>query len=661
MANTIKEFYFFKTPFDNTYKNVPYFMSNATNAQIFNFFYTSFPGFKWLSNPINISLKETNGKILLHYGGASNDVTNHMLTGKQIKDYNYCCIKWTPGQGLSPKYYFYFVTGYSTLNQGTYPSTELSLEYDVWVNNFSEIANNKPKYHLTKATINSYFIKDNKAYIDNNFSSKEVPTITSINPFNKNPSSSSPTPLLSNPVLLWLKVTLDGAENVYIKNNGDEAWTKASNVGVFSSASQLPVVYYPIAVLSPNGLDLETDTYSVEGFYNRSLTNSTTLTNFRFTLNGLHIVDASITAYPPFQVSYADHKFTIFNRFNFSQLSYENGSNFPVTFTDPVNGNRHYCVYLKESDYDIDWDDQYTYDANIYVNKVLRYNTGEMDEDAIVSSSCSLRIPYNNYLKLDICGTQYNIIPPANTYYYRIRIKHIESGSYIYVVYYNTLDTEISRSPYMRISEVGGIPVVSDSLSVYMRNNGNSYAAKSYEISAKGYTNALNKVVGIGIAAAHYNVSGVIEGALQLNQTLLDTELAKKALNAKIQDVNNQRDSIQPVSNNSIENIFRNQVIIYKITPRFDSYDAIQLAYDEHYYGVNCNVYDTINKKYKKYFDYKQYESISIPSIYNIQERNLVERILREGTTFWYTDPIITDGIINQLKALNKNIANEVN
>lgn len=660
MANTIKEFYFFKTPFDNAYKNVPYFTSNTTNEHIFNFFYTSFSGFKWLSNPISISLKETNGKILLHYGGVSNDTNNHMLTGKQIKDYNYCCIKWTPGPGISPKYYFYFITGYSTLNQGSYPSTELQLQYDVWTNNFASIHNNSVKFPLIKATLNTYFTYDNKKYTDNNFSCKQVQSIFKINPYTKNPSPSNPDPLLAEPKLLWLKVTLDTQSGAYIKNDGDESWGSAGNVGVLASATQLPVIYVPIAVLTPDGLDFESDVYNIKGYYNRSIQNSTTLSNINFKLDGTHIVDATVTAYPPFMVDYEDYTFTIYNRFNFSQFSYEQGSNYPVSFIDTANQTKYYAVFSKERDYMINWEQEFTYTTKIYVPQVNRFSGTILTDDEILASSSSIKSPYNTYLKLDICGTQYSIIPPPKCLYYRIRVKHVESATYIYVAYYNYLDSIISRSPYMRIDEVGGIPVVADSLSVFMRNNGNTYAASSYAIGARGFTNAMNKLAGIGMSVAAGNVTGSMSGALQLNQTLLDTELSQRALNAKIQDVDNQRDNIQPVSNNSIDNIFRNQVIIYQIYAKSDANDTLQLAYDEHYYGVNCNKYATINEIYKRYFDYKQFASVSIPSIHNIDERSMVEKILTDGTTYWYCDNFATDEKLDVLNALNKQIGNEV-
>lgn len=657
LANAIQEIYFYKTPFDNAYKNVPYF-SSSSNADILNFFNTNVTGFKWKYPNLNISLRETNGKIILNYGGGTD--TQLTLQGRLIKDYNYCAIGYKLPTSSTLVYIFYFITAYSTLNQGPNPTTELQLQYDVWVNNFDKISAYSTKYPLSKGTINTYFTYNNKTYTNNNFGTKQVQTVFQMNPYNRIPSPSTPDPLLSHPRLLWLKVTLDSKENVYIKNSGDESWALATNVGTFASASQLPVIYAPIAVLSPDGLNIETGTYSVKGYYNRSITNTTVISNLSFTLDGLHVVDASVTAYPPFIVNYEDNIFTVYNRFNFAQLSYENGSNFPITFSDAVSGNKHFCVFSKELDYNIDWEQEFTYEAKIYVPEVSRYDSATLSQDEIIASSTALRVPYNNYLKLDICGTQYNIIPPANTYYYRIRIKHLESGAFIYVAYYNTNDTVISRSPYMRIDEIGGIPVVSDSLSVYMRNNGNTYAANSYAIGAKGFTNAMNKSVGIGLSAAFGNVSGVVNGALQFNQTLLDTELAQKSLSAKIQDVDNQRDNIQPVSNNSIENIFRNQVIIYKISAKYDSNDAINLAYDEHCFGVNCNIYDSINAQHKKHFDYKQFSTVSIPTINNIDERLMVETILTTGVTYWYVNQLIADELSEELKSLDKMIGNEV-
>lgn len=650
--NTIQEIYFCKIPFDNTYKNVPYFEYTST-SQIANYYKTYFTGFKWKIPTLNISLRETNGKTILNYGyGTDTDLT---LQGRIIKDYNYCILGYKLPTSENLTYIFYFITGYTTLNQGMHPSTELQLQYDVWTNNFASIYNNSVKFPLTKATLNTYFTYNNNKYIDNNFSCKQVQTIFKINPYTKNPSPSNPDPLLAEPKLLWLKVTLDTQSHACIKNDGDEAWTSAENVGVLASAAQLPVIYVPIAVLTPDGLDFESDIYTIKGFYNRSIQNSTTLSNINFKLDGTHIVDAAVTAYPPFIVDYEDYTFTIYNRFNFSQFSYVNGSNYPVSFIDAGDQTKYYAVFSKERDYMINWEQEFTYTTKIYVPQVNRFSGTILTDDEILDSSSSIKSPYNTYLKLDICGTQYSIIPPPKCLYYRIRVKHVESATYIYVAYYNYLDSIISRSPYMRIDEVGRIPVVADSLSVFMRNNGNTYAASSYAIGARGFTNAMNKLAGIGMS-----VAGSVSGALQLNQALLDTELSQRALNAKIQDVDNQRDNIQPVSNNSIDNIFRNQVIIYQIYAKSDANDTLQLAYDEHYYGVNCNKYAAINEIYKRYFDYKQFASVSIPSIHNIDERKMVEKILTDGTTYWYCDYFAIDEKLDVLNALNKQIGNEV-
>lgn len=145
--STIKEITFFKVPFDNSYRNVYTFPSGKqTGSNINQEFVTYFPNTVWnISVTHPVVLKETNGKIIL-------SATYNVI---DIKDYNYCSIKYhkITQDGESDYWKFYFITGYSSMNQGINPTTDLSLEYDCWLNNLQDILSDTEKHTMVKGHI----------------------------------------------------------------------------------------------------------------------------------------------------------------------------------------------------------------------------------------------------------------------------------------------------------------------------------------------------------------------------------------------------------------------------------------------------------------------------------------------------------------------------
>lgn len=642
---------FYKTSLDPEYNNVMH-CTNMDSQTYKEYLDKIFTPSKTVSVPSGQRyFKATNGKI--------NIALPIPYTDLQSYGYNYLAIS---GDAYLE---FYFITGFNSLNLGDSPMTNISLEYDAWANStigatYSTIGK------LVRGTVNSYFINDSKAYVDNNFGAKEVKSVYTINPFNRNPSTSQDDPLFAEPKLLWAKLTLD-SKDLYVRSNLTESYTKATNSGVFQSASQLPVVYYPVAVFTPDGLNLdgtETQPYSVKGYRSRTNELAVPIRNFDFKIDGLHVVDASLTFYPPFIVDYENYIFTVYNRFEFAYVAYKDNNDyiFPMQIGSGTDYTNYVspAVYAKESDYSIDWEQSLTYANKIYVGKISRYYKGSMNKDDMIASSTVLKVPYNSYLTLKVTGTEYNVIPPANCLYYKIRIKHLEDSAFIYVAYYARNDELLLKSNYIKIDEIGMLPIVADSTSTYMRNNGNSISAKTNEITVKGYTRALTNLPQ-GIASiASGNYLGIANAAGSLATTAVDTKLALDSIDAKMKDVANQRDTIISVDTSAIANVFRNQVLIYKITPDINDNSTIKAAYDEHYKGVVCSKYVVFTEKYKKHFDYKQFEQIEFPLIGAYSERRKLENAFNRGVTIWYAEDLYTDGLYPLFRLLNKDMANEV-
>lgn len=642
---------FYKTSLDPNYNNVMH--CKNMDSQVYKEYLDKiFTPSKIVSVPVGQRyFKATNGKV--------NIALPISYTDLQTYGYNYVAIS---GDAYLE---FYFIKGFTSLNLGDSPMTNISLEYDAWANSTIG-ANYGSMCKLVRGTINSYFINNNKAYVDNNFGAKEIKTVYTINPFNKNPSPSQEDPLFAEPKLLWAKLTLDSDE-IYCRSTLDTDYAKVTNPGVFQSVSQLPVVYYPVAVFTPDGLNLESgraQPYSIKGYRGRSIELSVPIRNFDFKIDGLHVVDASLTFYPPFIVDYENYIFTVYNRFEFAYLAYKNNDEYiPPMQVGSGSDNTNYvsvAVYAKEKDYSIDWEQSLTYANKIYVGRVSRYFKGTMNTEDIISSSTVLKVPYNSYLTLKVTGTDYHVIPPANCLYYKILIKHLEDSAYIYVAYYNRNDTIILKSNYIKIDEIGTLPIVADSASVYMRNNGNSISAKTNEITTKGYTRALTALPQGISAIASGNVLGIANAVGSLATTAIDTKLALDSIDAKMKDVTNQRDTIVAVDINAISNVFRNQVLIYKVTPDINDNSVIKAAYDEHWQGVVCSKYVEFNKKYKKHFDYKQFEQIEIANIGTYEERNKLENAFNRGVTIWYAEDLYKDGLYPLFRILNKDMANEV-
>ena len=285
--STIKEITFFKVPFDNSYRNVYTFPSGQqTGLQIVQHFVEYFPNIVWnISESHPVVLKETNGKIIL-------SATYNVI---DIKDYNYCAIKYNRISETGAPYYckFYFITGYSSMNQGINPTTELSLEYDCWLNNLQDILSDAEKHTMVKGHIKDidYLAGTGSTVVPKQIMSSAPDVKTTFTICNQK----------RRHMILWVKLTL-GVKKLFVANVDGTSFTYSEETvySVLPADSQLPVVYFPLAVFDTGTRLYEITQYKIR-VHNPNETVDLLIPNFNLSLdNSGAIFNAELTFYPPF-------------------------------------------------------------------------------------------------------------------------------------------------------------------------------------------------------------------------------------------------------------------------------------------------------------------------------------------------------------------------
>jgi hypothetical protein len=297
---------FFKVPFDNTYKNVYKFPLN--NSPTPEYTYNQLRQyFDLIDYPISgKNFRITNNKILLTYY-ATNRANGAAYYN--ISKYNYCAIQ-SNDTGVSA-WRFYFITGYSTLNTSSSAgSIELSLEYDCWLNNVADIIQSYGKFTMVQGHVKDAHVStDNKVYserISNRISDMEIQR----------------TRVDIGYKILWIKFVVGGT----LYEIQDTVYVKAEPTSVLSGDSQLPVGYYPAAVINTATMKFAQSgefTLNVKNKSNQYFSISINKLNVSMSVGG-EIVQAEYTYYVPFDVSLniATNTFTVTDAYPVGAFDY---------------------------------------------------------------------------------------------------------------------------------------------------------------------------------------------------------------------------------------------------------------------------------------------------------------------------------------------------
>lgn len=610
MADTlsmVKTIYFFKVPFDNTYKNVLSFpgFSDTSASTIILRLMALYDVFTYtIPNNKRISIKETNGKSVISISGS--------LTKpyKELKDYNYCAIAYDLGNNKT-SYSFYFVTSYDSLNQGTIPSTLIQIEYDCWLNNYSKISTDDKQFTM---------VRGHKFDLLNTSGDTLLPKYNSVDADIRNYKINYKT---TTPRILWIKLKLNSLTGFYTGSDGNYFAARFSSANTYSS--QVPVVYAPIGVyISQNRA------FASQNEYNFKVSNPTQTSvtypigNLLFALTTQNVIEsAELTYFPPFPITYdsANKSFTIGNSDFVMSI-------FDLLTKDTSSGSdiyEHLFVSIGSFGGVICCTESYkkkVFTASIVYEKNI---TGILkqyyDGNAYVNA-----YPFKRY-SLHVGSSIIPLIPPDNATNIWLMIHIVEELVEYKIIYRGQNDELLAESDYIPLHTIGLVTTIGDQSSLYFRNNANQMLATQEAYNAKfimstilnasnAMTNPISAVTGFANSAVNYYVQN-------------------NMLEAKKKDVNNMLNSVSNIGNDALQNV------LYQNFPYLTEDECIK---DDYYktkifelykYGSASNSVDNLTLLPFKYFNYKQYYNFSAPYITNNKERETVESILSNGVFIW--------------------------
>lgn len=627
----ISEITFFKVPFDNSYRNVYTFPSGKqTGSNINNEFVTYFPNTVWnISVAHPVVLKETNGKIIL-------SATYNVIV---IKDYNYCSIKYhkITQDGESDYWKFYFITGYSSMNQGNNPTTELSLEYDCWLNNLQDILSDTEKHTMVQGHIKDvdYLAGIGSTTVPKQIMSSAPDVKTTFIIYNKT----------HRHMILWVKLTL-GVKKLFVADGTGTSITFNEETvrSVLPADSQLPIVYFPLAVFDTGTHLYETTQYKIR-VHNPNGTEDLLIPNFNLSLdNSGAIINAELTFYPPFNYYLLDDT-------NIFEVDPDDHLQLKEYFVkEDVNSPlaRAFITASTGLSSVISAIDIIRTPRQLYFVEQIRLPTISGYDYLGGVLPQKYQYPFH-YYEIEINGEKRKIIPPESTNYFEVIISILGESVVYYIDYYNSSKTRIFREKNVPIYVMGSIPVEANPESLFYRNQGNQFLAQQNAISTRynvaSTKNIINGAIGIGTTLAGVKaknptmvmrgVSSIIDSGMSQYSASAEKDIQNQMFEAKIEDLSNMASSLSFMSNNGLVSLlFQNALMIYEHTAvENSSYtNALREIYR---YGVSTNIVDSLQEIPHNIFNYKQYLDFFAPYIKNLNERNVVEAILYNGVTIW--------------------------
>lgn len=618
---------FFKVPFDNTYKNVYKFPLN--NSPTPEYTYNQLRQyFDLIDYPISgKNFRITNNKILLTYY-ATNRANGAAYYN--ISKYNYCAIQ-SNDTGVSA-WRFYFITGYSTLNTSSSTgSIELSLEYDCWLNNVADIIQSYGKFTMVQGHVKDAHVStDTKVYSErilNRISEMEIQR----------------TRVDAGYKILWIKFVVGGT--LYALQ--DNSYVKTEPTSVLSGDSQLPVGYYPAAVINTKTMKFAQSgefTLNVKNKSNQYFSISINKLNVSMSVGG-EIVQAEYTYYVPFDVllNVATNTFTVTDAYPVGAFDYyvkkdevydyliessrdEGGAIkrnvfalFGTGVVRPVGDNVNFIQIrtssLSKEDYE---------NSEFNYNKIIQTidSPFEWYEIEINGERKRLDIPEKTYAinlyTISILGTAY--------YYFEFR-------DYGFALIKTTIPTPIQTNGFLQLGLSGE--------TAFYRNQGNQLLAQQQGIGARLQAKTVNNWISLfgsfgQIAAGNANgIQSSLNTIGNQYASEVESEIQNNMLNARKADAANSLDSFSTTSADANDVIYnQNLIIVYrcKAIKNTTYYSNLNNIYK---YGVCTNVVDDLMTLPHKVFNYKKYSDVDKKFVTNNQEDEVIRNILTSGTTIW--------------------------
>ena len=564
---------FYKTPLDDSYRNVFDFGNYEETGNIYKqFLDLTFPK-KVISLASVRSVKETNG-----------NCTFTLFTEyADIREYNYVCINGDK---------FYFVTDYVSQNDGNHASVGIILKWDAWANNLNALSdtgnidtNVIERRHTERfyAGNSGNAIRQYNTVAEGDSPNHIVKDISSVN------------------MVLWQAFRFDS--DVFIKNSSGTLFYYAGLIG--TQSVKTPVTFNPVFTYNA-----KTKTLTRVSKVNGEIKNYANI--YSSSLKSSHILSSWFTFLAPIQASVtADGEITILNTDLTNTYLYEKQGSETVQ----IGGTSDYFMTVRDPD---TWWEIRPMPTDVYYRKAKGSVTPTITTDYFTRNIPAVR---NAESKL--------YTYPYNYTKFKIRDKeHINVNTDRYDDFEVILDARDKTTPILRFTEFGNadntpvyVPIPSqniisvDQLDLFNRNNGES-----------AYTN-----LGLGI------VSKVLTGASTGNAGMIAsgaTDLI--GFYANQTDLKNRQDNYSVPSFIASDDIQYQDFPFILSCEMYDEDEIQTIITRWQRYGYKINKRGSVRENTRIDFDYVKTIDCNLPFITNIRDKNEIESAYNNGITRWH-------------------------
>lgn len=666
-----------KSPFDNTYRDVPdLYTPNHDEEQInraFISYIANYCRYRIISIPNGMSVTP-NFNTTITFASTTSDL--------ETQDYNYIILNYNSldenlpledqrFEYFSPRLAFYFIINTNINNSiNGKRSATLTLQRDVWVTHYKDIASSN---YQTKQMVQR----------------RHTPLATDGEGVRVTPIENPTTPrqfycgIPNEYDILWLRIKLDPRKNdCYVGVIDENDNVKVSYLLQMPKEYGLVKYFFIPFKMFYSGTPFSADKSVIyaENFvgidkYTASA-NMYNTTMGEFDLSSPYILDMDFTFYPPFKWHTEGDGRVFLDSFaeggvqtRIGYLEIENArqlSKAGVGVIEEANYSRTIRTILSN--------DLYVFDPirMVYFAKLTDYITptydhAESSQNAITPEQIFNEIEEFKSYPFSKVAIQYptklnDLIQQWYHYAFRISIYPKDSGTrYGFEFIEDDGTKDFYRVQTMFSNEgfdsTGSLPLTLNNYEVYRLNNGSRYDV-DYQYKREGTQLAyLEKTIdnvtqvgqglfGMGLTSSPMGALGSgISGAMGLVNQITDTGRLAMDLNYQVnsknaleQDLQRQCSQVSNISSNAMTDTFfqdRCFVVYYSTIyePKLD--EAILQAF---YFGKNVNELSDIRENNRCYYDYILTKGATLPCINNTDDRHIVERIFNMGVTRWHID-----------------------
>ena len=648
----LRNFYLFKLPIDNTYDNV--FDGWATkemggsNPIAFSYYIDDlirlYPNYT-SPDQLNRSVKITNGvssiTLPIRYDFA--------------KDFNYCILN-TTYTNAEGQYTAFFITSVTSENDSdNNPSCALTVEYDVWANNY-------PRLVLDNYNRNGYISEGHiHRFVETQQTSDNTYTFRTTNSFGVRSQPPYIDSIVNNTKakMLWL---------VY-EWNVDYITANSVDYGNIPSYGQFVYTFAPWRIVEEDGFL----TANFRGYPTNTAEYASMIPPATIAKGNPYLANLYLTYFPPFYFEVYDDgqddgtgsnvpiRFRVID----SDITYADSFNIP-TSTGHVTVNTDSIIVTRVRNV------LETVDPSI---KFGNYN--KISISSIFENAPKSEIPYNNfpykYQYGEFQGKRIDFVNGFTFPDYEITTTPMVLGQ-VFKFKNLTLNGATRKLSNIPLQQIGGLPFSVDRLSQYMANNAFGAFARVFTGS---YSPAVNTV------SSYSDVEEYTHRAYE-GRKIVDkfSETFKKSgtksvtklgsfggiamnavqLGAEMYSMARQPDEVKNASSFSQLMYFTlDRPIIHTVTT-----PTSEMLLNDFYLtlsnGYLLERYDDVISNYRTVFDYVRASDFNAVTIIPQFERQRVEQIIANGVRKWhiqnFDNPFYSADQQNKIKSLDTRVLN---